>query len=277
MVLKKTNQRLSPEKAYENYLNALNNKLAEKRCVKDGCVDYEKYNRANGELKILFLTKEPHDIETGNLFDDEEFFGKEQYEAGEGFRTHRFWKKIFLSAMAINSGLLGKTDISLSLPEKYEDIKAYIYKTAVVNVKKIDDRKSISSDVEIYNYASKYKTELRNQINSYSPDVIVCGGTIESFEEIFQVNNKEGWLEEHGPKDLKKYPFDLKFLGDSNFYWYGILKENKKYYIVINYYHPSVYQFTDGLYILGINNISKIARNYIRYNYRDLFKKLIHR
>lgn len=263
------------QKAYEEYKKALKPNH-QKKCVEDGCFSFKEYNNSNNpNLKILFLTKEPPcDFGKSNKLFNEKDFSKNNYENGF-FKTTIFWKRIFLSSMAINSGLKNPQKapkLTLSLPETYSDIENYIHKTAVINVKKVNDYKSRSDNNEILDYAKDYSKHLRAQINAYSPDVIVCGGTIEAFENIFEVNNQDGWLDEHGAKN-KEYPFDLQFLGDSKYYRFGILQEKDKQYIVINYIHPSI-RWEDGLYVLGINNICKIARNYIKANYKDLFSKI---
>lgn len=263
------------KKAYEEYKKALKKTKLQKKCVEDGCFNFRKYKNINNpNLKILFLAKEPHGgFGKSNKLFNEEFFNKDHYENGY-FKTTIFWKRIFLSSMAINSGLKNPKKapkLTLSLPETYSDIENYIYKTAVINVKKVNDNKSRSDNNDILDYAKNYSEPLRAQINAYSPDVIVCGGTIVAFENIFKVY-KDGWLDEHGPKDAE-YPFDLQFLGHSKYYSFGILQEEDKHYIVINYNHPSI-TGEDGLYVLGINNICKIARDYIKGKYKDLFSKI---
>jgi len=89
----------------------------------------------------------------------------------------------------------------------------------IVNAKKKSGGSTASYN-EIYDHVNKYKDLLKQQLDIYSPNILVCGGS---------------WKMANIAKELYSGVTDFVKMEDSNWIWYSVEKK----LILIDSYHPS--------------------------------------
>lgn len=153
----------------------------------------------NSKRKIMFLMKDPNN----NEGEDYREWGLFQKTSSTFFRFIYSWL----------NGLWHITSNGL-VPPMVNELNTSI-PLCIVNVKKASGTSSVTYG-EVYNHFNKYSTLLRQQLDIYSPNIIVCGGS---------------WKM---AAIAKKIYVDTHFSQMSNWVWYSI--ENKL--IIIDSYHP---------------------------------------
>ncbi|MBK8130801.1 MAG: hypothetical protein IPK53_18475 [bacterium] len=149
--------------ANENYLNF----------IQDGIVNHEQYLHASP--KIVFLLREPH-WETKDEDTRREF--SMISDLSEGVRNRKDWRNWHI-IVRWASALLDGNSISwedlrpLSLDNEFR--KKQLNRVAIVNIKKSGGARSLNWATFI-EYAKRHKKLVTDQIELYSPDVIVCSG-----------------------------------------------------------------------------------------------------
>ena len=141
-----------------------------KSFTNDGILIEDKWKQSSP--KILFLLKE-----SNAGFDN---------IAGRGWgpngNSNTFWRRINICSYII-------TEIWNDRKPSFHEVATVkereVNSIAYVNVKKNGENKSTSNNNEILQYARNDKDYLARQISIINPDVIYCGGTINSYKHLF--------------------------------------------------------------------------------------------
>lgn len=133
--------------------------------IYDGPSHWDKYEESNP--RIVFLAKEAHSS----------FAPSEPRVVDD-----RFTRNIARWAYLINAHG-DSTNISV-MPES-DKLQEYYNRIAIVEVKKVNEDKKRSSPTELKDYAWKDQFYLKRQIEILSPHVVLCCGTLDYFDIIF--------------------------------------------------------------------------------------------
>ena len=197
---------------YEKKINALFEKWKQarpeyevegKRFTIDGIADYDAWEKS--KPKILFLLKENHD---------------EEYEPCWGITVDSKpwslniarWRQILIELFR---------DISKEISFEIVDLPETIDDIAMVEVKKLNEGKKVSSNSDIMKYAKRDNKFLKEQIDLINPQVVLCGNTGDFYDIIYADDSSCKESERLSP-DLSKCAC-----------W--------KYHdrLIIDFYHPS--------------------------------------
>lgn len=165
----------------------------------------------NSKRKIVFLMKDPNNNE-----------GEDYREWGLYQKTSsRFFRFIY-------SWLNGLSKISShgSIPPMVKELDTSI-PLCIVNVKKASGKSHVSYG-EVYDHFNKYSAFLKLQLDIYTPNIIVCGGS---------------WK----MADIAKKTYagtDFIKMDNSNWIWYSIEKK----LVIIDSYHPCAYLSNEEKY-----------------------------
>jgi hypothetical protein len=193
-----------------------------KKFTWDGIVaqNEEEYDLwLNSKAKILFLVKEAHgDYEPSIPTEIERKFNLNLAR----------WKYLCEEYAAT-----GKIP---NFPDN-EIIKGKNTGIAIVEVKKYDEGKKVSSDEEILYYAKRDAEFLREQIEIINPSIIVCCGTFRAYEDGIYLDDSENikWIYYANWKDTENV--------DASIYTH----RNRT---ILNFYHPSYSKSPETLYNL---------------------------
>ena len=142
----------------------------------DGPSHWDKYE--NSIPRIVFLAKEAHSSfhpSTPRIVDDR--FTK----------NIATWASLIIATLNINSNK--KDALSKDLQDTYDRI-------AIVEIKKIDEGRTSSSDSNIKKFAWIGREFLKQQLEILEPNIIVCLGTLDSFDIINNYSEEEKKLYE---------------------------------------------------------------------------------
>jgi len=186
--------------------------------VKDGILFYESWCKQ--QIRVLFLLKETF----GNFTD---FYAKDNNDRisiTDGDKNKSpFWWNIARWKLALDK----KSQNQDCNYPKNNELPKYIDDIAIIDIKKIDEDKRRSYPTEIRNYAKKDKIYLRQQIELINPQLIICGGTFDYYQIIYDNNVNQKIEVLAGVKPPKKNSF---------------VHNNR---IVIDFYHPG-YKLNKG-------------------------------
>jgi hypothetical protein len=171
----------------------------------DGIVNYDAWKKA--KPKILFLLKENHD---------------KTYEPYEGITVDSKpfslniarWRQLLIELYKNPANELSFENINL--PKGINDI-------AIVEVKKLNNRKSKSDNNEISKFAERDMEFLKEQIEIINPDIIFCGYTGDAYQN-YLYNGNILWE---------------RLISDSNCHCF---KDDNR--LMIDFYHPSTFNAT---------------------------------
>lgn len=179
--------------------------------VFDGILNKAIFDESNP--KIAILLKESND-------DFTQIAPLKVEGYGPTGNSNLFWRHIniyvFIATCAWNNRESNYMDIKEITEKKVNSI-------AYINIKKNAQSKNVSDQNDILNYAKKDKIYLQRQIDLIGPQVIFCGNTKRSYDEI----------------EKTKQISNNVYLGNNK--------------IVIDYYHPS--------YTIGYENCVKDLTN----------------
>lgn len=179
--------------------------------TKDGPSNWEVY--WNEKPRILFLLKEPW---FGYRPDDWNYiYGQ------KGYNQIR-WAYII-------QRLLEQPGTPVELPSDTELHKLYNWdysRIAEVEVKKANHEQAVSSDSEIYAYATRDAEFLKSQIDLIDPQVILCCSTFWSYWKIFEEDFKQKI-----PVQIAKTEREYRIRE-----LYAWKHDNR---LVLDFYHPS--------------------------------------
>lgn len=179
------------EKDISNSINQLVSKRAGEKPIVDGIIDISKY--LNSEFRILWILREAREEwsineETGkrtiggwNLVNA--FYKNASYDIICKNTTTR--RELLVDYAIINNIRFLDKNISKysrinTIEEKEKALEAF-KSTAVINIKKFPGKKtsSISEIVESFKLS---KNIIISQIDSYNPQIVICGNTLPLFE-----------------------------------------------------------------------------------------------
>jgi hypothetical protein len=155
---------------------ALFAKWAERRpgMAKDGVVDENEY--INCKIKVLYILKEVNDWKNGDL--------REFTKAGARWRT---WNNITRWQYAIEKYYnTGKVEFKDKINQN--DRKEILKTIAVLNLKKCSGGAS-SNMGQIWHHANEDKDLLKEQIELYNPNIIICCGTGDIVSKLQLIDN----------------------------------------------------------------------------------------
>lgn len=182
----------------------------------------------NSKAKILFLVKEAHG----------------DYEPSIPTKIERKFNLNLARWKYLIEGFFSNGEVP-RFPDD-EILKGNNTGIAIVEVKKFDEGKKISSNDEILQYAKRDAEFLREQIEIINPTVIVCCGTFSSYEDGIYANENDKIEHEY---------YGLLENIDASIYTH----RNRT---ILNFYHPSYTKSPESLYnLLGqlfINRNGKV-------------------
>lgn len=133
----------------------------------DGIVDFYAYK--NAYPKITFILKETNEKEDDGGYDLTEFLR-------DGADGGCIWNNV----SRFSAGIINKIDFETVKDIDKNDRKKYLAPISVINLKKTPG-KARSNNSEIAKFAKADKEFIKKQIDLYSPDLIICGGTGDMF------------------------------------------------------------------------------------------------
>jgi len=199
--------------------------------ISDGPVDTETWKNRNSGKHILFLLKE--------AYGDSEAWSLNNWLRDSG-PLYNIWHRVVEWTYGISN--TSATQIARYAPSKisYDRINGepneWLKQIAVMNIKKSGGVSS-SDYGEILTYAEADKKELLKELEIIDPDIIVCGGTADDLNFLFDGT-------------LKKQTCD-------NWYYYNSFLGDKER-LIIDYYHPAN-RYPALLNYYGIVNIYQQA------------------
>lgn len=170
-----------------------------KRFTIDGIANFDAWKKSNP--KILVLLKENHDEEY------EPFWGLTVDSKPFSLNIAR-WRQILIELY--NNPTTELSFDSINLPPGIEDI-------AIVELKKLNERKTPSVYNDIAKYAKQDKVFLIEQVELINPDIILCANTGDTLAD--HVFNDDKWE---------------RLISNSKCHCYKL--DNR---LIIDFYHPS--------------------------------------
>jgi hypothetical protein len=215
------------EKEIAGKINAIKSGKEGLLPIVDGIIDVEKYLEA--KYKILWMLKEPHDEwvtvrKTGqrrnggwNLAEGYSILAMEDINKKERLVARRIMKATYRI-----------------LPETQNPLEAF-KSIACINIKKIPGGR-YSEQKKIEKAYNEHKDLLKEQIETYNPDIVICGNTLPylSMDNYFVKDNRKAF----GANPKSRYCY------------YAL---NDRLYI--NTYHPAYKPGDRGFWAKCIENI----------------------
>lgn len=228
--------------------------------IPDGYTDRKTWDSLENcnEARICYLLKEPHradpKISLTEYNDDcEKWLSEGKY--GTFYNNFILFSKAIIDT--INGKNVSKYNIdSLDLNEKRSIYKRISY----INVKKSNG----TSDSSNRRYNEFADHNLKNGLIALNPDVLILGGTEESFVKMYPD------LDLYYPKDDKQCLGDNP--NDEGIWWFYFLKKgfdgSGEPKLIINFYHFSA-RVNSLLYMQALNKIVLFAIDYVNYHQEE--------
>lgn len=161
------------------------------KIVPDGVVCWEEY--AKSKCKILFILKEVNSDE--NDWDLRDFLL-------DGDRSFT-WNNIIRWIMGIRNLDLNYNWKDIEIISKIER-KKYLKTIAAINLKKETGGTAVADNDNIYKCAIEDRELLKNQVDIYEPDLIICCGTAnEFFDSVYKDIDVEWKMTHNGVRYVK--------------------------------------------------------------------------
>jgi hypothetical protein len=199
--------------------------------IVDGIVNIEKY--VESKFRILWILKEPYDdfekgsSKGGGWHYCENFLALPNfYDRVKGIPT---WHTIIYTSYGILNDFQQYDQMPFIRNDK--SMAEIIRSVAVINVQKLPGFTRTNDD-RIWSAYQKHRDILLKQINTYDPDIIIGGNTLQHF------------FDDLGIKDILKNKGSVKYA-----------TKNSK--IFIHAYHPAQTQITRDKYVNDIINVTK--------------------
>lgn len=161
------------DKAIKQYYKTKEND--ETGLISDGVVNIGEYFKITP--KILWILKEPYEEGdgTGEGFSLTEFINSDTFYSKIG-RSKNTWNPIIYITHSILHNCLSYDDMDYikDAPEMVSVLK----KIAVINIQKLAAFSTTPNNSKIAKTYDETKYLLLSQIDVYSPDIIICGGTL---------------------------------------------------------------------------------------------------
>lgn len=212
--------------------------------IPDGVIDIAKY--LNTKTKILWINKEVNSLDDT----DEWSLIDVLFNLQEKYKENKDWSNTFSPIVYTLYGIFNNTNWENTPNIKdNSDILNIIRNIAYINVKKLPGG-PLANQKNLLRY-SRANDILKKQIILYSPDVIVCGGTFDIMDNIFD--------DIYG----KKYD-DMKQI--------EISKKNRIFYddklIIFEAYHPGQRKLADSVYC------DSISQNFLKWQKEKRLNKI---
>ncbi len=178
----------------------------------------------NAPAKVAFLMKEAYGEYHARI--------PSEIKNNIGFKIAR-WKYLIWEYYKTNK--LPDYPENDILKEKYKNKNLGI---ALIEVKKYDENKTVSSSAEILEYARKDRKLLKDQISLINPEIIICCGTYEAYENGIYQDDKRNI------NHLKYIDLQDKYTNVHG----SIYTHNNR--IIINFLHPSARVDSKGTFEL---------------------------
>ena len=205
--------------------------------IVDGIVNIEKY--LHSRFKILWILKEPYDDVENNLPSGGGWHFCNDFLAPDGFykrigQSRATWHPIIYTSYGILNDFMQYE--SMDYIRDDESMAEIVRNIAVINVKKLPGFTRTYDYSIISNAYNKHKDILLKQIDTYNPDIIIGGSTLQLFFDDF------------GIRDILKNNRSVDYA-----------TKNSRLYI--SAYHPAQTQVTRDIYVNDIINTVKMWTN----------------
>lgn len=202
--------------------------------IVDGIVSIEKYLQS--KFKILWILKEPYDDVENDLPSGGGWHLANDFLAPDGFykrigQSRSTWHPIIYTSYGILNNFLPYN--SMDYIRDDESMAEIVKNIAVINVQKLPGFTRTYDYERIVNAYNKHKDILLKQIETYNPDIIIGGATLQLF------------FDDLGIKDA--------FINNGCI---DYATKNSK--LFIHAYHPAQTQVTRDKYVDDIINTTKL-------------------
>jgi hypothetical protein len=188
--------------------------------IYDGIADVDKYLSCG--KKIMWLLKEPYDDfdDNGNPLGggwsivDDCFTGCgiDGKSAKTDVWSNRTWQPIIYSMYGYFNNLLWER---MPWIRDDKDMATILQQIAFINISKMPNQKR-SNDKQIVNFYEKWKPILFEQINTFNPDVVICGNTFKYLRQDLGIADTDFVNESHVDCVLDPYKKDCRLWLDIN-------------------------------------------------------------
>jgi hypothetical protein len=202
--------------------------------IVDGIVNIEKY--LTSKLKILWVLKEPYDDEEDGFPSGGGWHFGNDFLAPDGFykrmgRSRTTWQPIIYVSYGLLNNFMEYD--SMDYIRNNQGMTEIVRNIAVINVKKLPGFTRTYDYGTIWTAYNKHKSTLLKQLETYNPNIIIGGSTMQLFYEDLGIKKEE--IKKYGCVD------------------YAIL--NSK--LFISAYHPAQTQVTRNAYVDDIIQLAK--------------------
>lgn len=202
--------------------------------IVDGIVNIEKYLQS--KFKILWILKEPYDYVEDGLPSGGGWHFCNDFIAPDGFykrigKSHPTWHPIIYTSFGLLNDFIQYDSMDYIRDDK--SMAEIIRSVAVINVKKLPGFTRTYDYGIICNAYNKNKAILLKQIDTYNPDIIIGGSTLDLFYDDLKISKDK--IKNNGSVD------------------YATI--NSK--LFISAYHPGQTQVTRDNYVNDIINTVK--------------------
>jgi hypothetical protein len=172
------------QKEIAQKINAIKSGVEGLLPIVDGVIDAEKYLEA--KHKILWILKEPHD--------EWVTVKKTGQRRNGGWNLAESYAELTPEDINVKARLVARRIMEATyriLPEIQKPLEAF-KSVACINIKKIPGGR-YSDQKEIKKTYSVHKDLLKEQIETYNPDIVICGNTLPylSMDNYFVKNNRK--------------------------------------------------------------------------------------
>lgn len=199
----------------------------------DGIVNIEKYLQS--KFKILWILKEPYDDVENGLPSGGDWRYIEDFLAVDNFYQHikqiPTWHPIIYTSYGLLNNF--RQYETMDYIRDDESMAEIIRNVAVINVQKLPGFTRTYDYDRIWSAYQKNRDILLKQIDTYNPDIIIGGYTLQLFLDDLGIKN------------------DLKNNGSIDY-----ATKNSK--LFIHAYHPAQTQITRDIYVNDIINTAKV-------------------
>lgn len=153
----------------------------------DGVGDIDAYLNPNS-LKIMWILKEPWDIEKDNSFRIYDYNITQNEKLSDTIRNMTFFMECFLIDGMTYEQLPSLSTTPAKFKETKERVKKALGQIAYINISKVLGENNTNHErlQELWN---KWNSVIKVQIENYKPDVIIFGGTFCVFEGISEIDS----------------------------------------------------------------------------------------
>lgn len=227
--------------AIKNDIFSIKSKNPNIEPISDGIINIKEY--LNSKYKILWILKESNDLdengEGGGWCLNEELNKISSWTEKKGAGTRTIQRMVYSSYGILNNLVTWENMPSIYEPTVLKSLKQIAY----INLKKLPGGNK-SNDNEIRNAYIENKNIILNQIQTYNPDIIITGNTLQYIFEDLNINPENQKMVDDKTNNTSYY-FDKKRL-------------------YIDTYHPAYFKVKEEIYcneILSAVDIWEKSKN----------------